>query len=72
LGNFSEEGRNFVFIVRLMRMQGIDMDSAPAWRALLEDANTRQRLPIRDMSALQALLAPYADELDLGDFLDSE
>ena len=71
MNSYSEDDKNFVFIVRLVRMPGTDMDPASEWRALLEAANSGQRFPIKDMSALQALLAPYADDLDLNDFLDS-
>lgn len=57
-----------VLILRLWREPRQGVDTAPEWRALIEDVASRQRFPIRDMSYLQTLLAPYGDELGLDDF----
>lgn len=69
--NLDNDGSH-VFIIRLWREQGRNTDEAPEWRSLIEDVSSGNRFPIRDMSALYALLAPFGDEMGLNDFLASE
>lgn len=68
--NLDDDGAH-VLIIRLWREPGQNPDSAPEWRAIIENVNTRQRFPIRDMSAVQTLLAPFGDDMGLNDFLAS-
>jgi len=58
-----------VLILRLWREPRQGKDTTPEWRALIEDVSTSQRYPVRDMAALQTLLAPYGDAMGLDDFL---
>lgn len=65
------EETSHVFIIRLWHEPGTEAYAAPEWRAIIENVNTRQRFPIRDMSAVQTLLAPFGDDMGLNDFLAS-
>jgi hypothetical protein len=58
-----------VFILRLWREPGTNTDAAPEWRALIENVSTSTRHPIKEMAALQTLLAYFEDETGLVDFL---
>ena len=58
-----------VLILRLWREPHQGADAAPAWRGLIEDVASKQRYPVRDMTPLHALLAPYGEAMGLDDFL---
>lgn len=60
-----------VFILRLWREPGTNVDTAPEWRALIENVSTSTRYPIRDMTALQALLAPFEEDSELDNLTES-
>jgi hypothetical protein len=66
----SDDGSH-VFILRLWREPGTNADAAPEWRALIENVSTRTRYPIRDMSALQTLLAPFEEDIELDNLIES-
>ena len=59
-----------VLILRLWCEPRQGADAPPAWRALIEDVGSGQRYPVKDMTHLHALLAPYGEALALDDFLD--
>jgi len=69
MSDYADETFTHVLILRLWRETGTSDDAEPEWRALIEDVSTRQRYPVKDMAALQALLAPYGDAMALNDFL---
>ena len=58
-----------VLILRLWREPRQDADTTPEWRALIEDVSSGQRYPVKDMTHLHALLAPYGEAMGLDDFL---
>lgn len=61
-----------VLILRLWCEPRTGAESAPVWRALIEHVGTSKRYPIKDMTALYALLAPYGNAMALNDFLASQ
>lgn len=65
MNNTQNDVSSHVLILRLWRESRSEVDSEPEWRALIEHVNTKKRYPVRDMSALSALLAPYADDMGL-------
>ena len=58
-----------VLILRLWREPRRDADTIPEWRALIEDVSNRRRYPVKDMTHLYALLAPYGEAMGLDDFV---
>lgn len=72
MSGYADDDSPHVLILRLWRETGTSDDAEPEWRALIEDVSTSQRFPVRDMRSLQALLAPYRDDIGLDDFLTSE
>ena len=58
-----------VLILRLWREPRQGADAPPKWRALIEDVGSGQRYPVKDMTHLYALLAPYGKAIGLDDFL---
>jgi hypothetical protein len=71
MGNQLSDDGSHVFILRLWREPGIDTDAAPEWRALIENVSTSTRHPIKDMTALQALLAPFEEDSELDNLTES-
>ncbi|RMG90485.1 MAG: hypothetical protein D6706_19400 [Chloroflexi bacterium] len=69
MSDYAGETSTHVLILRLWRETGTGDGAEPEWRALIEDVSTRQRYPVKDMTALQALLAPYGEAMALNDFL---
>ena len=66
----SDDGSH-VFIIRLWREPGTNADAVPEWRALIENVRTSTRYPIKDMTALQTLLAPFEEDSDLDNLIKS-
>ena len=58
-----------ILILRLWREPRQDAGTTPEWRALIEDVSTSKRYPVKDMTHLHALLAPYGETMGLDDFL---
>lgn len=58
-----------VLILRLWREPRQGADTTPEWRALIEHVGSGQRYPVKDMTVLYALLAPYGEAMALTDFL---
>lgn len=71
MGNQLDDDGSHVFILRLWREPGSSEDSAPEWRALIENVSTNTRHPINDMTALQALLAPFEEDSELDNLIES-
>ncbi len=67
-----DDDRAHVFILRLWHEPGSNDDTAPEWRALIENVSTNTRYPIKDMAILQTLLAIFEDETGLDKFLASQ
>lgn len=72
MSDYSGDGSTHVFILRLWRETGASPDTKPEWRALIENVSSKLRFPIKDMTALHALFAPFGDDLELNNFLTSQ
>lgn len=72
MSNQLNDDGSHVFILRLWREPSSNEDAAPEWRALIENASTSTRYPIKDMTALQTLLSFFEDEIGQDDFLSSQ
>lgn len=72
MSDYSGDGFSHVFILRLWRETGTSPVTKPEWRALIENVSPKLRFPIKDMTALHALFAPFGDDLELNDFLASQ
>ncbi len=69
MGDNTHDDSSHVLILRLWCEPRQGEDTTPAWRALIEDVASSQRYPVKDMTHLHALLAPYGEVLALDDFL---